>query len=262
MEKNIKNKKDKLNFLLKISFCFALVLIVFLVLPQYSNESFAATEETNSEYCYLSDMDWATGSRPGWGELLKDRVSDGSKISVKVEGTYYTFDKGIWAHAASTVIYDLTTTPNGEKYDYFTAYLGLNQTAGTQTNGVIYKIYTSTDGTNWTIKYNEEGNVSKRGDNADFVKIPIKDEKFLKLEAGSNGGNGGDHSVYADAKLIKENYKEPGEELIPDITELDTKIKEFIDLNADLSANKEYELTLLKRELISRMGNYALKRFL
>ena len=262
MEKNIKNKKDKLNFLLKISFCFALLLIVFLVLPQYSNESFAATEETNSEYCYLSDMDWTTGSRPGWGELLKDTTSAGSKISVKVEGAYYTFDKGIWAHAASTVIYDLTTTPNGEKYDYFTAYLGLNQTAGTQTNGVIYKIYTSTDGTNWTIKYNEEGNVSKRGDNADFVKIPIKDEKFLKLEAGSNGGNGGDHSVYADAKLIKENYKEPGEELIPDITELDTKIKEFIDLNADLSTNKEYELTLLKRELISRMGNYALKRFL
>ena len=255
MEKNIKNNLSKHQLLSKMAICFALLLVVFL-LPKCCNKSFA-TEE-NKDFCYLSDIPYDPASKSGWKELRLDKAGDDSLISVKIEGAYYSFEKGIWAHAASTVIYDL----RNYDYDYFTAYIGLNKTAASSSNGVIFKIYTSTDGKNWNIKENEESKVCKPGDNATFVKIDIRNEKYLKLEAGSNGNNGNDHSVYADAKLIKESYNETEENLVPSIQELDTKIKEFVASNADLSTNREYELTLLKRELISRAGNYALKRYL
>lgn len=251
MKKNIKNKESKIKFSMEITICFVLLLMGFL-LP---NKSFGATEQ---EYKYLSDEDInPTSVRVGWDAFRKDEVNGNGKISVKIEGAYYSFDRGLWAHAASTIIYDL----RAYDYDYFTAYVGLNQTASSNSNGVIFKIYTSTDGTNWNIKYNESSAICKPGDNATPVKIDIRTEKFLKLEADSNGGNGSDHSVYADAKLIKEGYKEPGEELVPSIENLDQEIKTKY-ANANLETNSEYELTLLKRELIDRAGNYALKRFL
>ena len=39
------------------------------------------------------------------------------------------------------------------------------------------------------------------------------------------------------------------------IEKLDTKIKKFVDSNANIETNSEYKLTLLKRELISRVVN-------
>ena len=240
------NNKCKNIFFL--SFCFAIVLIAFLI----PNISFAATEDG---YKYLSDEDInPTSVKVGWDIFRKDQINGNGKISVKVEGAYYSFDRGLWAHASSTIIYDL----RAYNYDYFTAYLGLNQTASSSSNGVIFKIYTSKDGTNWNIKHNKS---SRPGENADFVKIDIKTEKYLKLEADANGSNGSDHSVYADTKLIKEGYQEVGEELVPSIEELDTKIKAFVNSNANIETNPEYKLTLLKRELISRVGPYALRRF-
>ena len=62
------------------------------------------------------------------------------------------------------------------------------------------------------------------GANATYIKIEIKGKKYLKLEADANGANGNDHSVYADAKLIKEGYGEELEEI--DIEKYDEKIKD------------------------------------
>lgn len=250
-----KNQEYKNKFLLKMFFCFTLLLIVFLLM--YPNNSFATSEDTSSEYCYLSDIPYTRG-QSGWQNILMDKTSSGSLISVKIEGAYYSFQKGIWAHASSILEYDLT---NYKQYDYFTAYIGLNQTAASSSNGVKFYIYTSEDGEIWRLRTDSNPVVVRAGDNATFVKIDIKDAKFLKLQANDNGSNGNDHSVYADAKLIKETYKEEGEELVPSIKELDEKIKtDFGD--ADLTNNEEYELLLLKRELINRVGNYALRRFL
>ncbi len=215
--------------------------------------------ENGDSFVYLSDIDYvASQSRPGWGTILKDTTSAGSKISVKIEGAYYSFDKGMWAHATSQLVYDI----RDYDYDYFTSYIGLNQTAASSSNGVKFYIYTSMDGSTWELQTSENPTILTPGMDAEFVKISIKDVNYLKLVADSNGPNGNDHSVYADAKLIKESYKEPGEELLPSLSELDTKIKKFVSEGADLSTNKEYELTLLKRELVSKMGNYALKKYL
>ena len=159
------NNKCKTSFLFKLSFCFTLLLMVFL----FNSKSFATTEEG---YKYLSDEDINPTSPVivGWDVFRKDEINGGGKISVKVEGAYYSFDRGLWAHASSTIIYDL----RAYDYDYFTAYVGLNQTTSSSSNGVIFRIYTSADGTNWNIKHNAESAVCKPGDNATHVKIDIK----------------------------------------------------------------------------------------
>jgi len=252
MEKKM-NHERKHHYFIKIMMGFALLLFMFLL---GTNQSFAAEEDG---FVYLSDIPYDTKqSASGWKDIRMDKAGDDSLISVKIDGGYYPFEKGIWAHATSRVVYDLT---NYSQYDYFTAYIGLNKTAASSSNGVKFYIYTSVDGTQWDLQTAENPTVTKAGDNATFVKINIKEANFLKLEANDNGANGNDHSVYADAKLIKEGYKEPGEELVPSITELDETIKTQF-ANADPATNPEFELTLLKRELISRTGNYALRKFL
>lgn len=262
MKKNKINNKNK--FLVKIMICSIFLLMIFLLMQEKANlfAVWAAeeerTESNEREFIYLSDIPYvANQSKVGWGQLLLNKAGDNNQIGVKIEGAIYTFEKGIWAHATSTVVFDLTNYP---QYDYFTSYVGLNRTAASSSNGVRFEIYTSVDGKNWDKQECGLPQVTKPGDNATFVKVDIKEAKYLKLYAHDNGGNGNDHSVYADPKLIKERYKEPGEDIVPDIADLDEKIKnEFA--NADLT-NKDYKLTLLKRELINRVGPYALKRFL
>ncbi len=215
--------------------------------------------EENQEI-YLSDIDYTSDSRSGWGSLLKDKTSNNSKISVKIEGAYYTFEKGMWAHATSTLIYDISEISN--TYRYFTAYLGLNQTAASSSNGVIFKIYTSNDKKNWNLVH--DTGVVKPGANATLVQIDITNAHYLKLVADSNGSNGNDHSVYADAKLVKnienDNVIDLGNgNVIKSLEQYDKMLKEQYT-NATLD-NKDYELVLLQREFIKNVGQYALKRF-
>ncbi len=205
------------------------------------------------DFIYLSDIDYlANQSRPGWGSILKDTTSAGSKIAVKVENAYYTFDKGMWAHATSTLVYDI----RAYDYDYFTAYVGLNQTAAASSNGVKFYVYTSVDGKNWTLQTSENPTVLKAGMNAEFIKVNIKGANYLKLYANDNGSNGNDHAVYADAKLTNEVNENS---VVPSVSEYDALIKSKY-ANADLT-NPEYELVLLQRNLVKNMGPYAIKRF-
>ena len=95
------DNKYKISFKWKLSFCFAMLLTLFLLLGNF-NESQAA----NSDVGYLSDIPYnRSQSSSGWGSLLMDKASDNSLISVKIEGGYYSFAKGIWAHATSNVVY-------------------------------------------------------------------------------------------------------------------------------------------------------------
>ena len=263
------NKKQEIVLVIGL---FIMTLLLFLFFPRFylkdvvihnvEVEEYALEqkkrqdlEERSSanDFIYLSDIDYIVSqSKSGWGNLLKDVTSAGSKIAVKVEGSYYTFDKGMWAHAASTLVYDISAYD----YNYFTAYVGLNQTAATSSNGVKFYIYTSLDGKNWTLQTSENPNVLKAGMNAEFVKVSIKDANYLKLVADSNGSNGNDHSVYADAKLT--NIEEENT-IVPSISYYDELIKtKYAD--ADLT-NQEYELVLLQRNLVKNMGPYAIKRF-
>ncbi len=250
-------KRNTLNYKLKNHFIFKILMIgiATLLLTTYFNKVLAESEETNQDFCYLSDIQYVTSqSSTSWGQIHMDQAANGSKISVKVQDYWYEFDKGIWAHANSNLVYDLR---NYKQYDYFTAYIGLNKTAASSSDGVKFFIYTSVDGTKWDLKTEANTQVTKPGTNATFVKIDIKEANYLKLSADKNGNNGNDHSVYADPKLIKEGYND-SYTATKTVEEYDELIKSKYNGG---EIDNELELLLLQREVVKNAGQYQLTRF-
>lgn len=211
-------------------------------------------------YRYLSDIEYIKEqSSVGWGSIQLDQnintsINNGL-ITVIIDGKKTSFMKGVVAHATSTMVYDLSSF----NYDYFTAYLGVDQSVGTNGNGVKFAIYTSKDGENWDLKTEEKPPVLKGNSNAILVKIDIKDVKYLKLYAHNNGNDSSDHAVYADAKLIKEGYVEDNStvDFIKTIEEYDRIIKSK-NISEQLSTN---ELTILQREFVNNVGYDLLQSF-
>lgn len=232
-----------------------IISFIFLIVLSFSINfiNFEKVEGAEKDL-YLSDINYvANKSFTKWGSILKDKAGDGKKISVKIEGSFYEFDKGMWAHANSTLVYDISSY----NYKYFTTYMGLNVSAASSSNGVKFYVYTSNDGVKWDLRTEENPEVSKPGGNSRFVQIELNGAKYLKLEALDNGGNGNDHSVYADAKLT--NEEADNSNAVNSVEYYDELLKTKFQ-NATLD-NKEYELALLQREFVSNVGQYALKRF-
>ena len=226
----------------------------------YANTDENTKEDPNEgEYIRLTDLEWRRESGAGYGSLIKNEASNGTKLSIKVEGSYYEFDYGIWAHATSNIYYDISEY--SEKYHYLTMYVGINRTSNTG-NGVKFWTYTcdadnfvSSGTDNWELK-NET--ISLPGQNATFVKIDIRGAKYLRLQAHDNGANGNDHSLYVNPMLITDNYKEENNNY-SDISVYDQKIKDY--QNKDLS-DPNYEKLVLQRRFVGNVGGYALKRFI
>ena len=241
-----------------------LILLTIVCIPRYFSNSIStkstvrqySVQNTNENVVYLSDIDYMPKySQSGWKSFYFDQAGDGTKIAIRYENGEWEFDKGVWAHAQSTLVYDLE---NYSKYTKFTAFIGLNRTAGGNSNGVYFKIYLSNDLNNWGNPVWESG-LKKGTDNADLVNIDISNYRYLKLYADMNGSNGSDHSVYADAKLTTADYKETDYE-IKTVADYDKEIAAIS--NKDLTTNKEYEKLVLQRYLVKEFGEYGLKKFL
>ena len=233
-----------------------IILILFFVCVFTSQVE--ATEE--KEYCYLSDMKYVTNqSSVGWGSITLDKNLDtkynGGLITLIVDGQPKKFLKGIAAHATSTVVYDITDYD----YDFFTAYIGVDASRGSAGNGVKFLIYTSVDGENWNLKTSASPQAMKGNSNAEFVKIDIKDANYLKLYAHNNGNADGDHSVYANAKLVKEGYDENVSvaDFIKTVEEYDEAIKSHYGEEI----TEEYELLLLQREFVKNIDYELLQAY-
>lgn len=232
--------------------CFYIISMIIFISPikshAYDTESFR----------YLSDIDYIKDqSSVGWGSILLDRnvesnINNGL-ITLNIEGKKTPFLKGVLAHATSTLVYDLSSY----NYDYFTAYIGLDESKGNSGNGIKFTIYTSTDGTTW--KTETQTPVLKGTSNAVFVKINIKNVKYLKLYCHNNNNDTADHAVYANAKLIKENYVEDTTPVsfIKTLDEYDRVIKSK-SLDKQLQEN---ELVILQRKFVKSMGYDILQAY-
>ena len=240
----------------KILLSIGIILILFFVCVFTSQVE--ATEE--KEYCYLSDMKYVTNqSSVGWGSITYDKNLDtkynNGLITLIVDGKQKKFLKGVAAHATSTVVYDITDYD----YDFFTAYIGVDASRGSAGNGVKFLIYTSVDGENWDLKTPASPKAMKGNSNAEFVKIDIKDANYLKLYAHNNGNADGDHSVYANAKLVKEGYDENVSvaDFIKTVEEYDEAIKSHY--GEEITG--EYELLLLQREFVKNTDYELLQAY-
>ena len=153
---------------------------------------------------YLSDIPYMK-AQVGWKTIGLDKTNDNANLVMRINDSSVVMKKGIWAHATSTVEYDISAYKD---YAYFTTYYGLNTSAGSNGNGVKFYIYTSKDGKNWTLRTEKDPVVLKGTNNAIHVKIDIRDANYIRLYANDNGSNGSDHAVWGDAKLVKEGYSD------------------------------------------------------
>ncbi len=241
-----KRKKEVLLYL----GIFLIVLFGIILPTSYSIPNNTAQTEN---FTYLSDIPYIEeSSSAGWGEITLnnnlDKNVNGGLISLLVDGKQKYFLKGISAHANSTLVYNISDY----NYDYFTSYIGVDSGRGSNGNGVKFYIYTSEDGENWNLATEERPQVLKGDSNAIFVKIDIRNKKYLKLMANNNGNATADHSVYANAKLIKDGYVEDTSvvDFIHTVEEYDEIIRNT-ELNDQLTSN---ELVVLQRYFVQNVG--------
>ena len=218
-------------------------------------EKFDAVSYNDSkqeDVVYLSDIPYQK-AQIGWGSIALDKTNSNTSLIMNLDGSAVVLKKGIWAHATSTVEYDIS---NYKDYDYFTTYYGLNTTAGNNGNGVKFYIYTSQDGKNWTLRTEENPTPLKGGNSAVHVKINIKEDNYIRLYAHDNGSNASDHAVWGDAKLVKEGYDD---NVMTPTEEFDKIIKSYYQSG---EVKDDLKLTLLKRNFIRKVGQYQLRSFL
>ena len=215
------------------------------------NLSFNNTTNEN-QVVYLSDIPYSKG-QTAWGNITLDKTTDNGQLTMLLNGSTTIIKKGIWAHATSTLEYDISSYKD---YAYFTTYYGINTTSGNKGNGVKFYIYTSEDGKNWTLRTEENPTAIKSSNNAVYVKIDIRDANYIRLYANDNGSNASDHAVWGDAKLVKEDYDE---NVMTTVEEYDEIIKAEYDGGV---IKDDLKLTLLQRNFIKNVGQYQLRNFL
>lgn len=213
-----------------------------------SDNIFVDNGGADSDVVYLSDIPYAN-AQVGWGSLTLDKngVNNGG-ITLNVNGSATTFNKGIFAHATSTVDYDISQYSS--EFSYFVTYYGLNTTNNNVGNGVKFYVYTSNDGQNWDLKTDENSTPIKSGDGAGQFRINIQGVKYIRLYADANGSNASDHAEWADTKLVHEGYTE---NIVRTVEDLDAEI---MSKYTGGPVPEELQLLLLQRNLIASVGQY------
>lgn len=214
-----------------------------------------AESATEAEYRYISDMEYITDNRwsyAGWGNIMKDKNIEGGTISLLLDGSRVYFKKGMGAHATSQLTYDISAY--SDVYTRFVAKMGVDAERGG--NGEVwFRISVSKDGTNWEELY--KSGVVTSASNAIEVDLNVKGYRYLRLYSDSNGSNGADHSVYADARIVKTDY-DMSSELIQDIRPT-AYYDEQLSQNTVKENYSNQLYTVLKREFVNRMGYWTLQ---
>ena len=263
-----KNMKNKLLFIVIIS--LILLPIIFLSLQnnvkilniaqqvqpkkmEGSDDNYYTSKVTNNEdIYYLSDIKYdEKESKVEWGSITLDSNLEtqynSGLITLLLDGKKTHFLKGISAHATSTLIYDIS----GYNYDYFSAFVGVDESRGTNGNGVKFSVYTSNDKEHWDLK--AESQVLKGTDNAESITVELEGAHYLKLYCHNNGNNASDHAVYANAKLYKEGFVEEKAQDVDFIKTVEQYDEELKNLSLENQID-EYEQTLLQRNLVNNIG--------
>ena len=261
-------KKNESNKLVTIGLTTSIVLSSFsdalLVVnakeinSSYNTLNSKTTNIANQEQIYLSDLNYeADKSRPGWGGIRNDRNPDGGKITLIVDDEVTEFERGIGAHATSTVVYDISRYTN--EYTRFVSYIGVDYSQVNKGgDGVKFIISTSNDGVTWTEVENLGIVLPEEGSR--YVDIELNGAKYIKFYADEHKGNGNDHSVYADAKLVKDDYivsniKVEGLHPVSYYDEIlrEKTIEENIEKN---------EMLILQRAFVDRVTYHSIERLL
>ncbi len=216
--------------------------------------------DKNNDYVYLADIDYVYG-QVGYSSVKINKNDSGEMISLNINNTRTYSMNAIFAHAKSTLIYDLSKYEN---LDTFSAYVGVDASRGTNGNGVIFHIYGTTDNDyntkNWSKLHTTK---ALKGDSeAEHIQVSLGDYKYLKLEADSNGDNSNDHAVYLDAMLYNASTYVPKDTTISwlkKVEEYDEELLKYSD--SEIISQKELKLKLMQRTFVKRVGYGILGAF-
>lgn len=140
---------------------------------------------------YASDLQWESATTD-FKTVNKDKGVNNEGLALNNGSEDTTYDKGISAHANSSVVYNI----EGKGFSTFESFIGINQGSVINKGSVTFEILL--DGQ----KVYESG-VIKGTDDQKFVSIPLDGVKEITLVTTNAGdGNGADHSIWADAKFI------------------------------------------------------------
>lgn len=152
---------------------------------------------------YASDrMDISTKAEVGYGELGLDSSSSEGKLALADEkGQRVEFKKGLGAHAASEVAYNI----EGQGYTSFESYVGIDYyqvSQGDVPSSVTFRVLV--DGEE---KYNS-GEMTVN-DPMQKVEVELSGASTIQLFADAGANNYNDHADWADAKFIKPLPEKP-----------------------------------------------------
>lgn len=148
-----------------------------------------------SDFKYVSDLN-AESANIQYGGLKKDTSTANTPITLVRQGLDTIYAKGIAAHANSEVVYNI----EGKSFDFFESYIGIDQNVKGKASSATFEVWV--DGEK---KFTSQ--VFKSNTEHEFVKVPVKGAKEVKLVTtdANDNGNSADHTVWADAKFTKDS---------------------------------------------------------
>lgn len=199
-----------------------------------------------SGYDYVSDIPTKSHNIQ-WGGLRLDKDPEGNTINLLRDGVAKTYKKGIGAHANSEIVYDI----EGKGYKQFESYIGIDQAMKGKNSSGTFEVWVDDEKVFTSDVF---GSATEQ----QWINIAIKeDAKKLKLvttNAGRNG-NESDHTVWADAKLTKDDAE-------PTVTvkSVATKLGSPIDLEVGYSAIDKEDGDLTEQVQVSGMEDVDFNR--
>lgn len=141
---------------------------------------------------YLSDLK-PNYTEVGYYDLGVNKDYDDNQLSILYMGNEKVYEKGLFVHAHSTLVFDDLKKYNPKK---FSVYLGVNKTARNNPNTSIkFLIYFDQE----LVYESTEMNGSSE---AVLVELEMKKVNRITLVVDDLGGNGNDHAVWAEPLLV------------------------------------------------------------
>lgn len=147
-----------------------------------------------SSFVYASDVE-EQSAKVGWGQFRKDKNIQGGTITLLKDGAQVPFAKGLGAHAASEIVYDLT----GTGYTWFESFVGIDQ-AMKNAAAAKAKFQVYVDG-----KLCYDSGAMLANTPMKHVAIDLAGAEELRLVTDGMGANSSDHTVWAGARFAKES---------------------------------------------------------
>lgn len=155
------------------------------------------------DYSYLTDYEWKSTQNSYTAPKKDISTSNNALRLTDKDGNAVSFERGIGAHATSTITYDLSD----KDYAFFSSYVGVDRQMFGTVGSVSFEVYVDGE------KKFDSGVMTSR-DAMKYVEVDINDAKELKLVV-TDGGNGigSDHATWGDTKLhfakeVEVNYEE------------------------------------------------------